>query len=427
MRLAFVGPLPPAPTGIADYDVDVLHALAGRHEIDAWHDGVGAEGVPAGIRARPASQLLATHARTPYDAVVYQMGNGPAHAFLYPLLHRLPGLLVLHDLVLHHARARMLLDGAEARAYRADPSRSDLRDAARARADEYRAEAAYSHPEAGTRLAEAHLATVGMLLPYAYPLVRLPVEASRAVAAHNDWTVDWLRAHVPGVPASRVVMPVTALRAPDGAAAALRARFGIAPDDVVVGCFGLLTPEKQVTTVARAVARAAALRPRLRLLLVGASPDPAALDRTLVETGVAHRTTVTGRVPFDDLAAAMEAADIVAHLRYPTARETSAALLRVLAQGRATVMTGLEHQRDIPDDAVLRLDPSDEEGGLTRALLHLADLPARRRRLGEAAAAFVAREHTPARCAASYEDALRVAATATPPPRPDWPSHLVAG
>src|SRR5204863_5629090 len=104
-----------------------------------------------------------------------------------------------------------------------------------------------------------------------------------------------------------------------------------------------------------------------------------------------------------------EAADAVAHLRYPTARETSAALLRVLAQGRPTVISDLEHLADIPDDAVVRASVDDEEGELLRAILRLAEDAARRERLGTAAARFVADAHSPARCAESYAQAIEAA------------------
>src|SRR4030095_11843203 len=42
----------------------------------------------------------------------------------YDLLPRVPGLLVLHDLVLHHARARTFLDAPAVRAYAAEPARA---------------------------------------------------------------------------------------------------------------------------------------------------------------------------------------------------------------------------------------------------------------------------------------------------------------
>jgi glycosyltransferase involved in cell wall biosynthesis len=423
-RIAFVSPLPPAPTGIADYAAEVLALLAPGHDIDAFHDREEADAgrLPSGLPVYRAADLVGRHGTRPYDLVVYQMGNGPEHDFVYGLLPRLPGLLVLHDLVLHHARARMFLDSPAARAYAQDPADRARRDAARPALDAYCAELAYSYPDQAARLFEAQLGSVGTLLPYAYPLFRLPVEASRLTVVHNEFMAAAVRAEVPEAEAVRVAMPVAAPSVASAQVAALRARLGLAPDELVVGSFGLLTPEKQIDTVARAVARAAVHVPRLRLLLVGPVSDPGSLARRLAELGVAGRAVVTGRVPFGELAAHMEAADVAVHLRYPTARETSAALLRLLAQGRPVVASDLEHL-ELPDETVMRVDPADEEGALTRALLSLAGRPQARAQLGENARRFVRDHHAPARCRADYEAAIaRAAARPDPPARP-WPAH----
>lgn len=425
MRLAFLTPLPPSPSGIADYSIDVLRLLASRHEVDVFHGPgeVDRGTVPAGCRLEAAGGFLTRYRERPHDLAVYQMGNGPAHDFLYDLLPRVPGLLVLHDLVLHHARARVFLDSPAARAHARAPGDPSLRAAAEADLARYRAELAHSHPAVAERLAEVHLGTVGRLLPYAYPLFRLPVESSRATAVHNAAMRDAVVEEVPEAVAVRVAMPMEAPPPDPEAAARCRARLGFSPEDVVVGCFGLLTPEKQLETVARAVARAAAGLPRLRLLLVGGVPDPARLQQLLGSLDVTSRAAVAGRVPLADLPAHVEAADVVAHLRYPTARETSAALLRVLAQGRPTVMSDLENLSDVPEDAVVRLDPTDEEGGLTRALLGLAASPEARGRLSAAARRHVANAHSPRRCLDSYEAAF-AAALAAPPPCPrSLPAH----
>ena len=126
------------------------------------------------------------------------MGNGTAHAFQYDLLARLPGLLVLHDLVLHHARARRLprrAGGPRLRGRALQRARAVMRRACPWRRT--RAELAYSYPAQAERLEAAQLGTVGDLLPYAYPLFRLPVEASRATAVHNEFMADAVRAEVP--------------------------------------------------------------------------------------------------------------------------------------------------------------------------------------------------------------------------------------
>lgn len=425
MRLAFLTPLPPAPTGVADYSVDVLGLLAPRHSIDVFHaqSSVEAEGVPGSCAVRPVAEFLPSHRERPYDVAVYQMGNGLDHAFVYEALARVPGLLVLHDLVLHHSRALMFLDSPAVRAYAREPSSAALRDAARPALRAYRDEVAYTYPAQADRLDAAHLATVGNLLPYAYPLFRLPVEASRLVAAHNAFMVEAVRAEVAGAEVVRVPMMAQRVAVTPGEVAALRARLGIGPHELVVGSYGLLTPEKQIETVARAVARAAAALPLLRLLLVGLAPDPGALERLLARLGVRERTVVAGRVPFGEIPAHIEVADLAVHLRYPTARETSAALLRILAQGRPTIVSDLEHQADIPAEAVARADLTDEEGEVTRAILRLAPRPAERARLGAAARAFVSREHSPERCREAYEAALERARIRPDPPPRAWPAH----
>ncbi len=425
MRIAFVSPLPPAPTGIADYSADVLRAIAGPHDVELFHgqDEVDPSALPAGARFFPAREIESRQAASPFDVLVYQLGNGPAHAFQYEQLARRPGLLILHDLVLHHSRARMLLDGPAARAYAVEPSSATLREAALAEIELFRDEIRYTYPKQAERLADASLETVGALLPYAYPLFRLPVEASRAVGVHNEYMARGVAEEVPGAAVTRVVMPMNRVGVAPEAVAKTRRRHGVAEDEIVIGCFGLLTPEKRIDSVARAVARGLALGIRLRLLLVGPAPDPAGIWKALIELGLRDVVILTGRVSTEELPLYIETADIVAHLRYPTARETSAALLRVLAQGRATIAPDLRNLDEIPKDAVLRVDVRDEEGETLRAILRLAARPDERERLGRAAAAFVTREHSPERCRLSYQAALDLARRSPARPHPDWPAH----
>jgi glycosyltransferase involved in cell wall biosynthesis len=424
VRLAFVSPLPPAPTGIADYSADLLSLLAPRHALDLFHgqESVDASRLPPGCAVLPAAQLPERHGRQPYDVIVHQLGNAAAHAFQYDLLSRAPGLLVLHDLVLFHSRAALFLDSEPVRAWRRDPASEAAREAARPALAAWRAELVYSYPAEGNRLFEAHLGTVGDLLPYAYPLFRIPVEASRAVATHGPFAADAVRAEVAGASVFEVPMPAQATPVDPAAVRSLRQRLGLADDDFVIASFGLVTREKRIDTVARAVARAGR-KTRARLLLVGPVGEGSTLQATLARAGVTERTLVAGRVPLAQLPLYMEAADLVAHLRYPGGGETSAALLRVLAQGRPTVVSELEQQREIPDDAVRRLDPLGEEEDLERVILELAGDPAARHRLGAAAAAHVRQCHGPAAVVAAWEKALE--ATRVLPDRPahEWPAH----
>jgi glycosyltransferase involved in cell wall biosynthesis len=425
VRLAFLSPLPPAATGIADYAAVVLGYLVSRHEIDVFHaqDEVDRSRIPDACSLNAASTFPERHRERPYDLTVYQMGNGPAHDFVYEHLSRVPGLLVLHDLVLHHSRAAHFLEAEPVRAWRRDPGSAAACHAARPWLDAWREELTYTYGKRGERLFQAQIGTVGDLLPYAYPLLRIPLEASRLVAVHNSFMARAVLEEAPGIDALRVPQPVSREPVEPAAVSALRKRLGLAEGHVVVGVFGLLTPEKRVETVARAVARVAAWNPQVRLLLAGPVPDLPRLERLVERVGVAPLTTITGRVPLDQLPAHIEAADIVVQLRYPTARETSGALLRVLAQGRPTVISDLAHQDEFPDDIVVRADVAEEEGAVTRALLGLAANPAARHALGKRAAVWIETEYAPERTRDAWERALEEARRRPDPPARDWPAH----
>ena len=424
-RLAFCSPLPPEPTGIADYSAEVLALLAPRHEIDVFHgqDGVAANALPSSCGVFSAAELAWRHRARPYDLAIHQLGNGRSHAFVYPLLAEVPGLLVLHDLVLHHSRAAMLLDTEAARAYAADPSSTALRQETRDGESMYASEVAYAYPREAERIVASHLNTTGDLLPYAYPLFHLPVAVSRAIGVHNAAMARAIEEEVPGAAVVPLTMPAVRVPVSPEATIACRRGLGIRADEIVIGCFGRVTREKRVEAIARAVARAAVDLPALRLLIVGPVAEPRRLEDALDGCGVRQRTIVAGRVPMAALPAHIEAADIVVQLRYPTARETSAALLRVLAQGRPAIVSDVDNFAEIPDDAVVRADTADEEGAVTRAILRLAGNPRLRARLGERAAAYISERHSPAGALASYEDAIAAAMAAPAPSRIGLPAH----
>jgi glycosyltransferase involved in cell wall biosynthesis len=95
--------------------------------------------------------------------------------------------------------------------------------------------------------------------------------------------------------------------------AALRARWGVAPDDPVVAFVGRLAPEKNLSLLERAFAGIVAREPRARLLLVGDGPLHAELRERL------PRAVLAGQRAGDDLAAHYASADL---FLFPSLTET---------------------------------------------------------------------------------------------------------
>ena len=422
-RIAWFSPMPPIRTGVAVCSGELVAALRSHAEIDVFVDDPVAR-LATGTRS--AHDFVWRHQRQPYDLVVHQLGNSSHHDYQWPYLFRYPGLVVLHDAHLHHARAATLLRTG--------------------RRGDYRAEFAASQPDANVDLAELAIAGFDTQLYYRWPFRRLVMLASRMVAVHTPMLAQALAAEVPqaGVEHVRLghgrALPAGAVR---DARQRIRAAYGIPPDAVVFGAFGGLAPEKRIPQILNAFAATRPHLPDARLLLAGASADHYDAAADVRARGLADVTTLTGYLADEEeLTSCIAACDVGLTLRWPTAREVSGPWLRCLALGLSTVVVDLAHLGDVPaldprtwqlhapaspspaDAVCVAIDIVDEEHSLRLALRRLGRDDGLRRQLGQAAAAYWRARHS---VDGMVEDYLRVMplAAARPAPGATLPAHAV--
>ena len=437
-RLAWFAPLPPATTGIAQYNVELLPGLAALYEIDVFvaERPDRSPGLP-GIGVHTAHEFLWKHIKQPYDLVVYHLGNSPYHDYMWAYLVRYPGLIVLHDGQLHHARGRYLLR------HRRD--------------DDYRAEFSFNHPDASGDLAELGVAGLLGSLTYLFPMRRIVVERSRLLVVHNAWLADQIREEHPMARIAVVGMGVPEPVARRSARETIRARHGIPHDAMVFGAFGGVTPEKRIPQAIAALASIGATEPDTRLLLVGDSVEHYDAAQQADAAGVAHRVTIAGYVSQEELADYLSAMDVCVCMRWPSSRETSAAWLRCLAAGRPTIITDLAHTVDVPaldprnwallcashqvsatasppisndgdvDAACVSIDILDEDHSLRLAMRRLASDARLRTSLGRAARRLWEERFTLDHMVSGYRDAIQQGLATSPTPQTalrGLPAHL---
>lgn len=426
MRLAWFTPLPPTRSGIADYSLELLPLLAGDHEIDVFvasaaeREHAGGEDVPS--RVHDAHDFVWRRQTAPYDLVVFHVGNASCHDYMWPYLFRYPGLVVLHDASLHHARALSLLR--------------------RERRDDYRAELAFNHPSLPPSAAEIALGGFGGALYYFWPMRRAVLQSARMVAVHNTRLAGELRGEERDTPVAVVRMGVPAPMAAPDDGRGLRARYAPDPATVLLAAFGAVTEEKRIGAILRTLSRLRREGANVRLLLVGQTMPHYDVDAEARALGVADALSVAGFTDRAMLDAHIRVADVALCLRWPSARETSASWLRAIAAGRATVVTDLAQQVDIPTldprtwtvqhasttlavptPVAVGIDLLDEDHSLLLALRRLTRDAELRRSLGAAAEAHWAANHTLDHMAADYLALIREAARQPAPSRP-LPAHL---
>jgi glycosyltransferase involved in cell wall biosynthesis len=186
--------------------------------------------------------------------------------------------------------------------------------------------------------------------------------------------------------------------------AAKRADLGIPADAVVIGCFGYMRPPKRLHSLLEAFGR---MEARCRLLVVGefvSSGYEASLDKLFRNPRVV-RLPYAPEQEFGLLAALT---DICVNLRYPSVGETSGVAMKMMAAGKAVLVTGGEEYARFPELAVVRIDSGESEiEMLAHYLYALASDAEMRALIGANAAAYVREHHALERVAGAYLDVIR--------------------
>jgi glycosyltransferase involved in cell wall biosynthesis len=395
--LDLVSPLPPVRSGIADYSFDLLPHLAALADVRLIRlPGQPVE--PEIAAAWPCADAAALGSdRLP----LYQMGNNRHHEGVQELALRHPGVLTLHDVVLHH----LLLDFTL--------GRDDFYG--------YKERLGRDHGWVGEAVAVAkRWGAYGTAPIFALPAHRTLLRRQRGVLVHSEWAAGVVREDDPELRVRAVPMGVPLPPpAEREAGLAMRRRLGLPEGAPVVGSFGFQTPIKRTVLGVRALA-APGLE-RVHLLVVGEEAPGTGVLEAAHRAGVAARVHHTGYLPFAGFGDAIAAADLCLNLRYPTAGETSASLLRVMAAGRAAVVSEYAQFAELPDTIAVKVplgEDADEASALAARLRELLAQPERLLAMGEAAREHVRRHHDPRRAAAAVAAACSDWAMAEPPEPP---------
>jgi glycosyltransferase involved in cell wall biosynthesis len=389
--LAFVSPMPPAPTGIATYSravLEGLRAIGYTRRLDVMWP------------VRPRDEIAVRS----YGLAVYHIGNNVEfHGEIYRFAVARPGLVVLHDLGLDDLVKGLLAEGDPMgiRAWR----------------------------EAARRAPRLSLPEATIHEPLSQPWCAHVVRHAKGVIVHSEFAKRYLQKFgcatpvfvVPHPPAERAQDLVTA----ESRSAAMRARAGVRAGDVLIVAPGDLNGAKQLDALLAAVASL----PNIRVALVGRTiPDfdaPAAVR----EAGVGDRAVVAADVPDHEFLAWIAAADIVVDLRYPHRGEVSGSLARALQAGKPAVVSATGTYLDLPADAVETVPAGRVDSEVLAVVVaELAADPARRAALSERARALAAERYTLEATARGYERAIeQTLALALDPTRlalPRWARAL---
>lgn len=382
MRVACFSPLPPRKSGIADYSAALLPRLARHVDLEVFVEDAGAQ--CEGVTVRQHSE----HRAADFDISLYQIGNNPDHVFVCDAALEQPGVVVLHEINLHH-----LIAAATIR-------RGDW--------DGYLREAEYN----GGAEALAHARRVRALeVGPDYDNVamnRRLLEASRGLIVHSRFMEQQVRSAGWTLPIG--VIPHGAAM-PESRRQEYRRRLGVDETTPLIGIFGFLKPYKRIEEAMRAFQRLVRVEPRVKMILVGEEHPDFSVRRVISSLGLEAHARALGYVPLEDLQGYISAVDICLNLRYPTVGESSGTLLRALGLGRAVLVSEVGSFAELPDEVCMKVPVGGQEVDFIFEYLNL--LVTRRdlaRRMGECAKRYVAEQCSWEKVAAQYANFLKAVA-----------------
>jgi len=393
-RVAFLGPVPPTPTGIATYDRAVLDGL----------DRIGF------TKELPVDVFWPVHQRhfsevPGYLLGVYQLGNNVEfHLDIYRMVWHTPGLIVLHDLALDDF-VRGLQSATDPLGFVA------VREALDARARLRSLDARRNEP---------------LRIPWAAAVAR----KARGIVVHSEFCRRYLEGFGCRTPIFVVPHPpveeASAILASEARGRQLRAKVEARGGRILVVAPGDMNEAKRLDALLKA---AASLPADVHVALVGRKVPTYDVWPAAHGSGLGERLHVEQDVRDQDFLGWLHAADIVVDLRHPHRGEVSGSLARAMQVGRPTIVSATGTYLDAPEGTTLSVTAGiTNPVELAGRILTLAEDPALRLRMGETARAYMDDLRASEATAHGYADAIRatiaVVNDATSPAMDRWARAL---
>lgn len=379
MKLNWFSPLPPAATDIAHYTTRVLGALSAQSEVTLWTDQdrwdsslhKQAEARRYKLRRMRWAELNRG------DMSIYHIGNNALfHGPIWQVSQRHPGIVVLHDLRLHHFFAGLYINRWR-----------DL--------EAYLVQMEFYYGAAGRADAVAWIAQRGLSInemAERYPLTLLALENALGVLVHTEEAFHQLTS-VNLWPVAYAPLPFAAARNGErGRLPSSESKTAGPPYRLIV--FGYIDSNRRLEQLLKALADFPE-RERFRLNIYGQLADEKGVRRQVSSLGLKAMVKLRGFAPETELDAALRSAHLAVNLRYPTMGEASGSQLRIWSHALPSLVTEVGWYATLPADAVAFVRPLHEIEDIQTHLRAFLSDPARFARMGEKGYRVLEEQHAP--------------------------------
>ena len=390
MRIAYFSPLNPIKSGISDYSEELLECLEGYGSIDLFVDGYSpsASWLHEEFKISNYEAFYKENANSNYDITIYHVGNSDNHAYIWKTLQKYPGLVVLHEPILHHF------------VFSQTVGNNMLGD--------YLRELDYSYNSRRFEIVKTTLEARDENSWYKYPLVERIIDASLGIIVHSEFAKEIVQGIRPRAPVRKIFShfapPSAAGRSPE----LLRETLGFMKDDFLVGSFGYMTASKQIDVLLKTIAMVKAAGYSIKLLLVGKGMPGCDIHHMIEELDIEEDVIVTGFIDTQAFWEYLRIPDVCVALRCPSAGETSGSVVKLMGSGCTVVVSDHMAFSEFPDDCCVKIPIGDGEAEeLARRFISFIENPNESRLIGHRARTYVEQYHNIHASARDYMEFIR--------------------
>ncbi len=388
-RLAFLSPLPPARSGIADYSAELLPVLSKYYEIEVivqQDEQVQNEWICKNLPIRDVTWFVDN--QHIYDRVIYHFGNSSFHQHMFELQEKIPGVVVLHDFFLSGIQAHRDVHGYNPGAWAF----------------------ALFESHGYQALLERFTAKDTADIVWRYPVNLSILQRSKGLIVHSrhskDLSSKW---YFFDDGFNWSLIPHLRKISTGNNKNHARKNLGFNEDDLIVCAFGVLGPTKLNHRLLDAwLASTLAKNPKAKLIFVGQC-EGQYKDLLLNKIGSGKQSEnikITGWADSELFIKYLNAADIGVQLRALSRGETSGTVLDCMNYGLATIVNAHGSMSDLDPAGVWLLDDEFSDEDLIAALTTLANDAEQRLLLGNKAKDIIRTRHQPEHCAEQYFTAI---------------------
>jgi glycosyltransferase involved in cell wall biosynthesis len=384
-RLAFFSPLPPARSGIANYCAELLPELAEYFDIELIVDQseIDDDWLRSNFPVR-TWQWFDQHAIR-YDRVLYHFGNSTYHTYMFDMLEKHPGVVVMHDFYLSGLFAHLYFK-AENLAWWPN--------------------ALYESHGYGALIEKRKVENLNDII-WKYPCNFSLLEKAEGVIVHSQYAVDLAKQWY-GDARSVDLAKIPHLRKlPDNVdRLAARKQLGLCDEDFLLCSFGMLGEAKLNQRLLDVWLNSPLAEDvNCHLVFVG-QPDEGEYCSHLLDTikrkNKADHIKITGFADIELFRTYLMAADGAVQLRGLSRGETSGTVLDCMAYGVPTIINSNGSLRELPELGLVKLNDKFLDGQLQEKLLMLRNDPTSRRQIGTDAIEYIRENNAPKYIAKKY-------------------------